>query len=213
MSRVCKSPLMLRGGFRGGGDRVSHASFRLHEAVLNHLRFVDALRRISRFRHRLLQVAAIGDRLREHIAALMHRRAVCLHGRVHIGDRLQHFIIDIDQSNAFAGDLVRLGHDQRQHIADITRRLADRDHQRPILLDQADMPVAGHILSRENTQHARMRQRRAQVHRLDERARVIAELQRADLHAVYADVIDITMLPQHQILRLILGQARADAAI
>ena len=30
---------------------------------------------------------------------------------------------------------------------------------------------------------------------------------------VHADVVDIAVLPQHQVLRVVLGQARADAAV
>ena len=135
-----------------------------------------------------------------------------MQGGVHIRDWLKHLIIDIDQGDGFAGDGVRLGHHASQHIADITGRLANANHQRPILLDQADVLVAGDVLSGQHAQHTRMRRGRAEIHGLDERARMIAEFERAEFQALEANIIHITVLPQHQILRVVLGQARTDAA-
>ena len=133
--------------------------------------------------------------------------------RVHVRDWLQNFVIDINQRDRFAGDGVGLGDHASQHIADIARGLADFDHQGPVLAYQADMAVAGDVRRRQNAQHAGMRLGGAGIHAAHDGARVIAELQCAHDQPLHADVIHITMLPQHQVLRVILGQARANAAI
>ena len=63
-------PLPHLGGGRGVG--VGNTSLRLHKAMLDHLGFVDALRCVGGIGHGLFQVAAIGDGLRQDIAALVH---------------------------------------------------------------------------------------------------------------------------------------------
>ena len=132
---------------------------------------------------------------------------------MHVGHWFQHFIINFYERDSFAGDCICFGDHAGQHIADIAGCLAHANHQGPILADQTDMPIAGNLVGRDDAQNARMRQSRAGIHLPHNRARMIAELQCADHQPIHANIIDITMLAQHQVLRVIFGQARADAAI
>ena len=129
----------------GSALRDGDGALRLHEPVLDELGLVDTARGIGGSRPGRSQVAAGEGRARQQIARLVHLRRIGLQRPMRIGHRLQHVVLDGDQPAGFAGDGLRLGHHPGQHIADIARRLALGDHQRPVLADQTDEPVAGHV--------------------------------------------------------------------
>ena len=66
-----------------------------------------------------------------------------------------------------AGLLARLGDDDRQQIAGVARATADRDHDRPVLVDDADAQFAGDVGSSEHRDHTRRGRRRRRVDRRD----------------------------------------------
>ena len=54
-----------------------------------------------------------------------------------VGDRLEHLVLDVDERRGLARRVPRLGDDDREHVADVARRLALGDELRPVLRDRA----------------------------------------------------------------------------
>ena len=84
-------------------------------------------------------------------------------GNRRIGDRRQHVVVDLDQRRRRPGVLARVGHHHRQDVAQIRRAAADRDHDRPVLVDDPDPQVARDVGRGECGHHAGGGQRGADV--------------------------------------------------
>jgi hypothetical protein len=88
-----------------------------------------------------------------------------------------------------------------QNVAHIPRLLANINHQRPVLADEANSSAAGHVPGHENADHALQSFCVARIDTQDSGARMVAEFQCAMLHSFEADVIDILVLAQDKLLR------------
>ena len=85
------------------------------------------------------------------------RRILC-HRFMDRGDRLQHFIIDLDQLLCLVQDLPRLRDDQTDGIADTAGDAALCDHHIPVLLQMSHL-IVGNIIRCQHIQYPRKRQR------------------------------------------------------
>ena len=59
-----------------------------------------------------------------------------------IGDRREDVVAHLDQLRSGPRQLARLGDHDRQHVAGVRRAPADGDHDRPVLVDDADAQFA-----------------------------------------------------------------------
>ena len=93
-------------------------------------------------RQRPVDVADLDLGGRQQVARLVDRRCVRLEGGQRVQHGRQHLVLDLDQGRRFAGRVPGLGGDHRQHVAHVPGRLALGDEQRPVLEDQALVPLA-----------------------------------------------------------------------
>ena len=132
--------------------------------------------------------------------------------RQRVGHRRQHVVADLDQLGRRPRLLARLGDDDGQHVAGVRRAPADRDHDRPVLVDDPDPQLARDVGRREHADDAGGGRRRRRVDRRDVGAGVGGEVQRGVEHARHADVVDVAAVAERQLGRLVLGARRADRA-
>ena len=67
-----------------------------------------------------------------------------------VGDGLVHLVADLDGRSRSTRQLARLGHHHGQDVARIAGASPDGDHDRPVLVDDADQQLAGQIGGRED---------------------------------------------------------------
>jgi len=132
---------------------------------------------------------------------------------MHIGDRFQHLVLDANALGRGAGLRLAVGHDAGQHVADVARLLANGNHQRPVLADEADEALAGHVGGGEDAPHAGHSRRFAGVNGQHTRPWVVAEAQRAVEHTGQEDVGHVAVAAKDEVAGVVLGVACTDAAV
>ena len=120
----------------------------------------------------------------------------------------QHVVRDATSWRSGARLLARLGDDDRQHVAGVRRAAADRDHHRPVLVDDADAQLAGDVGRGEHADHAAAAAAVRGVDADDVGAGVLGEVQRGVQHAGHADVVDVAAVAEGQFAGLVLGAGR-----
>ena len=123
--------------------------------MFNRLCLVDPRGNIGRVRERGVGITALDLHMRQHIAPRVDLWTIRLQRSMAINHRRQHLIVDDDRFDGQAGEGFALRHHASQHITNVMSHFALADHQRPVLLDQANRFVAGHIFGGEDPDHAR----------------------------------------------------------
>ena len=144
--------------------------------------------------------AAAGDvLLRLHVARVMLEHERCVRRLRLLGteDRGQDLILDLDELFGLLQRLAVTRADEGDGIAEVLRHLPDGDHRGLVLLDMADVQLAGHILRCQHTHNARQRFGRALVDREHTGARILAAHGAAVAHAVNIYVIGILSVALH----------------
>ena len=126
----------------------------------------------------------------------MHLRRIGRQRIERIGHRLVHFVIDFDLVRGLARVERRVGHYQRENIADAARGFADRHENRQVGNREAGAALSGYIGRRENPFHARHRLRARRVDGQNLRARMRAQHRRGVQHSRNTHVVDERLLAQ-----------------
>ena len=117
-----------------------------------------------------------------------------------VGDRRGSTSYDTSTSSAAARACCRrLGDDDREHVAGVGRPPADRDHDRPVLVDDADAQLAGDVGGGEDRDDAVGGRRRGDVDRRHVGPGVVGEAQRGVQHAGHADVVDVAAVAEGEL--------------
>ena len=90
-----------------------------------------------------IDVPAVHVGFREQVAFGMNLRRIGLEPVFGVCDRRTDFVIDDDLLGGGTRETLVLRNDDRDHVADAPRLFADRDQDRPVFDDQADVAVAG----------------------------------------------------------------------
>ena len=98
-------------------------------------------------------------------------------------------------------------------VAEVGRAAADRDHDRPVLVDDADPQLAGDVGGGEHGLHAGVGEGAAGVDGEDVGPGVVGELERGVEHAVDPDVVDVAAVAEGELVGLVLHPGGADAAL
>jgi hypothetical protein len=189
-------------------------ALRLEERVLDTLRvehLVDDVRGCSQ---RCVDIAAGVLAGAEHVAGgAPHRDGrVGQHRSLRIGDWRQHVVLDGDEFRRCASLLPRVGNDDRQHVSGVAGAATDRDHHRPVLVDDADVELAGNVGGGVHRHHAGRCCRGRRIDGNDIGAAVIGEMQCRVQHAGDAHVVDVVAIAQRQSLGLVLRPTSANLA-
>ena len=124
-----------------------------------------------------------------------------------IGDRPQHVVVDVDQRRRSSGCLAVLGHHDRQHVTEIGRATAYRDHHGPVLVDDAHPQFAGHVGRGQHPYHPGNGEGSGRVDPYNVGPGVIAQAQRPVQQAGHDQVVDIGAATDGQVAGLVLGAA------
>ena len=181
--------------------------------MFNRLRLVDAGRDIGRVGQCCVSIPALDLHMGKHIAPRVNLWTVRLQRGMAINHRRQHFIVDDNGFDGLAGKRFALGYHPGQYIADVVGYFACADHQRPILFDQANCFVAGHIFGGEDPDHAGHGGRGAGINLQHVGAGMIAKFERAIEHALQLHIGDIGALTQHYPFGIIARVAGANFAV
>ena len=182
--------------------------------MLDALRLEHLVHGVGRLGQAGIDIAADVLADAQHVAGgVPHRdRRVGLECGDRIGDRRVHLVGHVDDGGRGTCQLARLGDDDRQHVAGEAGAAADRNHDRPVLVDDADQQLARQVGRGEHRVHARHGQRSTGVDADDVGTRVRGEVQRGVQHAVDAHVVDIATIAQRQLVGLVLDSAPTDLA-
>lgn len=103
---------------------------------------------------RAVDVAALDGGGREQIAVGVQPGRVRRHGRLRRKDGGQFLEVDLDQLNSAARLPLRGGSHQGQGIANVAGLFALGNHDRPVVDDMAEQPLAGHVPGGEHDFHS-----------------------------------------------------------
>ena len=133
----------------------------LEERVLDALRLEHLVHDVGARGERGVDVAAGVLAHAQHVVVRApHRDLGIVDGGDGIGDRPEHVVLDVDQLGRRPGLLLRLGDDDRQHVAGVGGAPALGDEDRPVLVDDADPQLAGDVGGGEHGDDARRRRGR-----------------------------------------------------
>ena len=124
----------------------------------------------------------------EHVAAGMEQRRLGrrLDRAVHVGDGLRGLVVDLDEGGGAARGLGMVGGDDRDRLALVADAVAGEDG---LVGDLEPVGLrAGHVLVREDREHAGDGERLREVERADARGRVRAAQRGAPQRAVAPEV-------------------------
>ncbi len=192
------------------------------QPVVDELELGDVRRlRERRLHRRLVAVAPVVADVVRHL--VVHGRAD-RGRRLDVDDRRQLFVVDLDQLGRVLGLQIRLGHDQRDLVADVAHlalrqhRMAGLLHRRAVLaVDQpaagqaADLGV-GQVGASEDVQHAGRLQRRVELDGADARMRVRRAQEDGVGLAVQRHVVGVLAVAGEKALVFAPAQALADGA-
>ena len=159
---------------------------------------------------RRVDVAALDDRERDEVAALVHERRVVGQRRERIGDRRQDVVLDIDERGGLARGLAALRGDRGQHVTDVAGRLALGDEQRPVVHDEPLVPLAGHVRGGQHGDDAGVGGSPRGVDPPNDGTRMVGEPQGAVEHAGRGHVGHVAVLPEGQLAALPARHPSAD---
>ncbi len=128
-----------------------------------------------------------------------------------VGVRRVDVVGDLDEFDRGTGMLAGVGHHDGQHVARVRRGAADRNHHRPVLVDDAHPQFAGEVGSGEHGAHARRGERGGGVDRHDAGPGMRGEVERGVQQARDADVVDVVALAEGQWCRFVLRAGSADS--
>ena len=157
-----------------------------------------------------VDVTSPNERRGEHIAVLGEAGGVRLEGGKRARDGLQHLVLDLDELRRLAGGMAGLGGDAREHVADVRRRLADRDELAPVLRQRSQAALAGNVACGQHGDHTRMRLRLGRVDPQDARTRMVGEAQSAVDHPRLAKIGDERLVAQGELVGAVAQCALAD---
>ena len=127
-----------------------------------------------------LRVAVLDPHVAQQVAGRVQR--VGVERLLGVGDRLEHLVVDLDLGGRVAGGLGMVGGHDRHRLA-LVADLVEGQHRLVGDLEPVDL-AAGHVLVREDGEHAADGQRRRDVDLADPRARVRAAQRGAPQHPV-----------------------------
>ena len=125
--------------------------------MLDPLRAVSILDHVGRATKAFFHVAALQNRFAQQIrpALGMDEWRTWLQRCVRIGNGLQHFILNIDEFRRRARQSLAVGYDTRDDVASAPSLLTNRDKDRPVVFDEADVAIARHVGRGHHAMHAR----------------------------------------------------------
>ena len=195
-------------------DETRHGerALRFEERVLDALRLERLMHGVRSCGEPTIDVAArvLADRQHVVLRAPHGDRRARLHGRYRIGDRLVHLVSDFDERRGVACLLARLGDDDGHHVTGVAGATADGDHHRPVLLDDADVELAGDVGGGEDRDDAIGRGRGGWVDAEHVGTGVRGEVQRSVQRAGHAHVVDVAAIAERQLRSLVLRATASD---
>ncbi len=200
---------------RPAGLRRGEGGLGLEEGVLDALRLEDLVENVGARRQRRVHVPTLVGGERQDVAVQLPHRVLGLgrHRRDRVGDRTLHVVAHVHQRGRPPGGLHVGGDDDGEHVAEVGRAAADRDHHWPVGVDDPDPQVAGDVGGGEHGLDPGLRQRGGRVDREDVGAGVLGEAQRGVQHAGQPDVVDIGLVAEHELIALVADAATADAPL
>ena len=129
---------------------------------------------------------------------------------VGVGDRGMHLVGHVDQRRSLASDRPGLGHHMGKYVAEIAGSPADRNEDRPVLVDESTAQLAGHVCAGEHSHHALNSLSRGGVDSDDVGSGVFAQMHRTVQQPVGHEVVDKGSFAEREGGRFVLHAACTD---
>ena len=194
-----------------GRHRDCQGRFGLQECVVNTLRLERLTHHMGRSGQTVLGVAPGVGRCRQHIAIEFPHRVFGGSNRLdRIHDRRVHVVLNLDERGRVASGVAILGHNHGDHVAQITGAAADRDEDRPVLMDETMAQFTRHIGTGEDPHHTWHSFGSSGVDGDDVGSGMVGQLERAVCEIDRNHVVDKRTVTKRQRMRFVFDPATTD---
>ena len=161
-------------------------------------------------RERLLDVAAIDHMGLEEVPLVMDLGRPLFERLFGIDDRLEHLVLDLDRRGRGARRRARGRRHCREHVADVSSRLALGHQNGPVVVDRTDIAFAGDVGRKDDLNHSVDRLGLRDVDPFDHRPRMLREPHGPVEHVLHRHVVDERLLAERELEGFVLRRPGAD---